>query len=169
MTILAGITTGPYRIVLLLHILCAIVGLGGVMLNGIYGVATRKAVGRGATVLVQANAKATKVAEFFIYAVPVFGFALIGMSDDAWGFDQTWIWLSIVAYALALAISVGLLLPAFRQFSQTITALEGGTITASAEVDGRLDGLLKKQAAMGSTLHVILVVILVLMIWKPGA
>jgi hypothetical protein len=28
---------------------------------------------------------------------------------------------------------------------------------------------LKKQAAFGSMLHVILVVILVLMIWKPGA
>jgi hypothetical protein len=169
MTIFAGITTGPYRVVLLLHILCAIVGLGGVMLNGIYGVSTRKAVGRGATVLVQANAKATKIAEFFIYAVPVFGFALIGMSDDAWGFDQTWIWLSVVVYAIALAISVGLLLPAFRQFSQTITGLEAGTIVPSAAVDAGLDGLLKKQAVMGSTLHVITVVILVLMIWKPGA
>ena len=166
---IAGITTGPYRVVLLLHILSAIVGLGGVMLNGIYAVASRKAVGRGATVLLQTNAKATKVAELFIYAVPVLGFALIGMSDDAWGFDQTWIWLSIIVYAAALAISVGLLLPAFRQFSRTITGLEAGAIAASAEVDAGLDGLLKKQAALGSSLHVITVVILALMIWKPGA
>jgi hypothetical protein len=169
MHLLAGITSGPYRVVLLLHILCAIVGLGGVMLNGVYGAASRKAVGRGATALVHANATATKVAEFFIYAVPLLGFALIGMSDDAWQFDQTWIWLSVVFYAVALAISLGLLLPAFRTYVRTITEVEAGTVARSPAVDATLDGLAKKQAALGGTLHVITVVLLYLMIWKPGA
>ena len=169
MTILAGITEGPYRVVLLLHILCAIVGLGGVMLNGIYAVASRKAIGRGALPLVQANAKATKIAEFFIYAVPLLGFALIGMSDDAWGFDQTWIWLSIIVYALALAISLGLLLPSARQYERLVAQIENAGAAPAADVEATLDAILKKQAALGSSLHVITVVILYLMIWKPGA
>ena len=169
MTILAGITTGPYRVVLLLHILCAIAGLGGVMLNGIYTVASRNAIGHGALALVRANAKATKVAEMFIYSVPILGFALVAMSEDAWGFDQTWIWLSTVVYAVALAISIGLLLPTARQFERLVSQLETDGAPPTAAVEIALDGLLKKQAAFGSTLHLITVALLVLMIWKPGA
>ena len=169
MSVLARINDGPYKFVLLVHILCAIVGLGGVMLNGIYAVASRKAIGQGALVLVRANAKATKIAEFFIYAVPLLGFALIGMSDDGWGFDQTWVWLSTVIYAGALAISIGALLPAARQYERVVEQLETTRTAPTPEVERTLDGLLKKQAGLGSTLHVITVVLLYLMIWKPGA
>ena len=169
MTIIAGITSGPYRVVLLLHILCAIVGLGGVILNGVYATASRKSIGHGALALVRANAKATKIAEFFIYAVPILGFALIGMSDDAWGFDQTWIWLSVVVFAIALAISVGLLLPSARQYERLVAEIETSGAPPSPAAAARIDGLLKKQAALGSTLHVATVVLLYLMIWKPGA
>jgi hypothetical protein len=169
MNIFAGVTEGPYRVVLLLHILCAIVGLGGVMLNGIYATASRKAIGQGALVLVRANAKATKIAEYFIYAVPVLGFALVGMSDDAWGFDQTWVWLSTVIYAVALAISIGLLLPSARQYERVVAQIESAGTAPTPEVETTLDGLLKKQAGLGSSLHLITVVLLYLMIWKPGA
>ena len=169
MNIFAGVTEGPYRVVLLLHILCAIVGLGGVMLNGVYAVAGRKAIGHGAIVLVRANAKATKIAEFFIYAVPILGFALIGMSDDAWGFDQTWIWLSVVVYGIALALSIGLLLPSARHYERLVAQIETAGAAPSAEVEATLDATLKKQAALGSSLHVMTVVLLYLMIWKPGA
>ncbi|MEO8693312.1 MAG: DUF2269 family protein [Acidimicrobiales bacterium] len=169
MSILARINSGPYKVVLLLHILCAIVGLGGVMLNGIYAVASRKAVGQGALVLVRANAKATKIAELFIYAVPIFGFALIGMSDDGWGFDQTWVWLSVVLYAIALAIAVGLLLPSSREYERVVAQIESTGAAPTPQLEASLDGLLKKQGVLGSSLHVLTVVLLYLMIWKPGA
>jgi hypothetical protein len=169
MPIYAGLTSGPYRVVLLLHILCAIVGLGGVTLNGVYGVASRKAIGNGALAIVRANGKATKIAEVFIYFVPILGFALVGLSDDAWEFGQTWLWLSIVLYALALAISVGGLLPTFRTYERLVAEIEGSTVAPTPAVEATLDGMLKKQAALGSMLHVFLVVLLVLMIWKPGA
>jgi hypothetical protein len=168
MTIFAGITDGPYRVVLLLHILCAIVGFGGVTLNGVYAVASRKAIGHGATAVVRANAKATKIAEVFIYAVPVLGFALIGMSGDVWSFGQTWAWLAVVLYAVALAISLGALLPAARQYERLVTQIEAGGRAPAPEVESTLDRLLKKQASLGGSLHLLLVVILVLMIWKPG-
>jgi uncharacterized membrane protein len=169
MNILARINDGPYRVVLLLHILSAIVGLGGVMLNGIYAVASRKAVGKGALPLVQANLKATKIAELFIYAVPILGFALIGMSDDGWDFDQTWVWLSIVLYAIALAISIGLLMPSARQYERMVAEIETAGAAPAAQVGATLDAILKKQGALGGSLHVLTVVVLYLMIWKPGA
>lgn len=169
MPIYAGLTSGPYRVVLLLHILCAIVGLGGVTLNGVYAVASRKAIGNGALAIVRANGKATKIAEVFIYFVPILGFALVGLSDDAWEFGQTWLWLSIVLYALALVISVGGLLPTFRKYERLVAEIEGSAVGPTPAVEATLDGMLKKQAALGSTLHVFLIVLLVLMIWKPGA
>jgi hypothetical protein len=169
MYFLAGITEGPYRVVLLLHILCAIVGLGGVILNGVYATSSRKVIGNGALALVRANTTATKIAEFFIYAVPILGFGLIGMSDDAWGFDQTWIWLSTVMFAIALAISIGLLMPSARQYENVVARIETAGTAPTPEIEAMLDSILKKQAALGSTLHVITVVILYLMIWKPGA
>jgi hypothetical protein len=169
MLILAEVRDGPYKVVLLLHILCAIVGLGGVTLNGIYAVASRKAIGQGALPLVRANAKVTQVAEGFIYAIPVFGFALAGMSDDVWKFSQTWLWLSLVVYALALAISLGALLPAAKAYERVVEQLETSRTAPTPDVEATLDGLLKKQAAMGTSLHVITVVLLYLMIWKPGA
>lgn len=168
MTVLANVTSGPYRVVLLLHILCAIIGLGGVTLNGVYAVASRKAIGHGGLAIVQANAKATKIAELFIYAVPVFGFALVGLSDDAWSFDQTWLWLALVVYAIAIAISLGALLPAFRQYEKLVARIETSGSAPTADDESTLDRLLKKQAGLGGSLHLIIVVLLVLMIWKPG-
>ncbi|MEO5842857.1 MAG: DUF2269 family protein [Acidimicrobiales bacterium] len=169
MMTLARINDGPYKVVLLLHILCAIVGFGGVMLNGIYAVASRKAIGHGALALVRANAKATKIAELFIYAVPIFGLALIGMSDDGWAFDQTWVWLAVVLYAIALAVAVGLLLPSARQYERVVAQIESAAAAPTPEAESTLDGLLKKQGALGGSLHVLTVVLLYLMIWKPGA
>jgi len=169
MTILASVDGGAYRVTLLLHVFCAIVGLGGVTLNGVYGVASRKAIGHGGLAIVRANAKATSIAELFIYAVPVFGFALVGMSDDRWAFDQTWLWLSLIVYAIALGISLGLLLPAFRKYEALVDRIEtGGTAPTPAD-ETALDALLKKQAGLGGSLHLIVVILLVLMIWKPGS
>jgi Predicted integral membrane protein (DUF2269) len=169
MTILASVGGGPYRVALLLHILCAIIGLGGVTLNGVYAVASRKAIGHGGLAIVRANAKATKIAELFIYAVPVFGFALVGMSDDRWGFDQTWLWLSLIVYATALAISLGALLPTFRKYEALVEQIETSGHAPTPDGEATLDRLLKKQAGLGGSLHLIIVVLLVLMIWKPGS
>ena len=143
--------------------------LGCVLLNDGYCAASRKAIGPGALTLVRANAKATKIAEVFIYAVPILGFALVGMSEDAWGFDQTWVRLSTVVYAVALAISVELLVPSARQYERIVAESENAGAAPTSAVEAALDGLLEKQAVLGSTLHVITVVLLVSMIWKPGA
>jgi hypothetical protein len=169
MTIFAGLQSGPYRVVLLLHILCAIIGLGGVTLNGVYAVASRKALGHGGLAIVRANAKSTKIAELFIYAVPILGFGLVGLSDDAWSFSQTWLWMALVVYAIALGVALGLLLPTFRKYEALVEQVETSGVAPTPAVESTLDGLLKKQAAMGGSLHLIIVVLLYLMIWKPGA
>jgi hypothetical protein len=55
--------------------------------------------------IAEANFHVSEMAGKFIYAVPVFGVLLVWLSDGAWSFSHTWVWLTIVIYAVALTIS----------------------------------------------------------------
>ena len=152
-----GTGSGAYKLVLFLHILTVVVGIGGVMLNGVYAAKARKAGGPAAGAIMQANFDVTMVAEKFIYAIPIFGIALVGMSDDAWAFSQTWVWLSLVLYVLAMGISHGVMIPNGKKM------LAGPSGPEEAEALG------KKLAMGGMSLDLLAVVLIALMIWKPGA
>ena len=73
--------SGVYRTVLVLHILCAIVGFGAVMLNAIYGAESKKRPGPEGIAVFDANYRVSRIGEYFIYAVFVLGFALVLLSD----------------------------------------------------------------------------------------
>ena len=169
--LLANIDGGFYKFVLVLHILCAIVGFGAVVLNGIYGVQAKNRPGPGGLAIMQANYAATKVGEYFIYAVFVLGLALVGLSDPVWKFSQTWVWLAIVLYIVSLGISHGVLFPALKR----MRVLMGEMVAAGPPQGGpppqvtEMQALGKRVGAAGATLDVMVVVILVLMVFKPGA
>lgn len=179
MVLAAGITSGVYRFVLLLHVLAAIVGLGGVTLNALYGAQAAKRRGVGATAISEANyAVSVGVAEKIIYSIPVFGILLVLLSDDAWSFGDTWVWLSLVLFGVALVISHSVLIPGHRQLNEALRALESVSATGPAATGAaggpppqvaQIEAITKRMAAVGPVLHVLLVVLLVLMIWKPGA
>jgi uncharacterized membrane protein len=170
-----GIDGTGYRIVLLLHILCAIVGFGTVFLNGLYGREAKRRPGPGGLAITEANLTVSRIAEYFIYAVFLLGFALVGMSDKAWTFGQTWIWLSIVLYVVGIGISHGVLFPnakRMRDLSAELVAAgpppEGAPLGPPPQV-AEMERRGKTLGAASTALHLLLVVILVLMIWKPGA
>ena len=170
-----GIGSTGYRIVLLLHILCAIVGFGTVILNGLYGREAKRRPGPGGLAITEANRTVSGIAEYFIYAVFVLGIALVLMSDKAWTFGQTWIWLAMLLYIVGIGISHGVLFPNARRMKELSAELVAGgpppadappgPPTQVAEMERRG----KTLGAASSVLHVLLIVILVLMIWKPGA
>jgi uncharacterized membrane protein len=163
-----------YKVVLLLHILCAIIGFGTVFLNGLYGREAKQRPGPGGAAITAANYNVSKIAEYFIYAVFVFGFALVGMSDKAWKFGQTWVWLAIVLYLVGIAVSHVVLLPAARRMRDLSAELAtagpppAGATGPPPQV-AEMQQLGKRLGASSTFLHLLLVVILVLMIWKPGA
>jgi uncharacterized membrane protein len=170
-----GIDSTGYRIVLLLHILCAIVGFGAVMLNGLYGREAKRRQGPGGLAISEANYAVSGIAEYFIYAVFVFGFALVFMSDEAWAFDQTWIWLSMALYVVGLAISHAVVFPNARKMKELSAELVAAGPPPAGTAAGPPPQVVEMQRrgrALGlssSILHVLLVVIIGLMIWKPGA
>jgi uncharacterized membrane protein len=170
-----GIDSFGYKVMLLLHILTAIIGFGGVLLNGLYAREARNRPPAAGLAILEANTFVSlKVAEKFIWAVPILGFGLAGMSDDVWKMRQTWLAASIVLYLLSLAVSYGFLQPRVKQ----VVALQREVVAAEAAGTLPTDGpppQVAKMAALGKqigassgVLHLSLVVILILMIWKPG-
>ncbi|MBS1846862.1 MAG: DUF2269 family protein [Actinobacteria bacterium] len=154
-----GSTGWAYLLLLTLHILCAIVGFGGVMLNGIWGSALSKARGESAALLAETLHKVSKIAEIFIIAVAVLGIALVLMSNHEHSFASPWLSASMGLYIVALGLSFGLLAPTSRKLVEFARAGNEPTPERAAAE--------KKVAAISGILHLLLVVILALMVFGP--
>ena len=164
-----------YDLLLLLHILVAIVGFGAVFLNGIYGAQAKSRQGTEGLAIAQANFLVSSVAEYFIYAVFVTGLLLVLISEDVWEFGQTWVWLAIVFYLAVIGISHGVLQPNVKRMIGLMEQLAHmGPPPAGSAAGGPPPQVMEleergKRVGLASTaLHVILVIILYLMIFKPG-
>jgi|tagenome__1003787_1003787.scaffolds.fasta_scaffold19888936_2 uncharacterized membrane protein len=170
-----GITSTAYKIVLLLHILCAIVGFGTVFLNGLYGAQAKRRPGPGGLAIQEANLFVSKIAEYFIYAVFILGIGLVSMSDEAWKFSQTWIWLAMLLYIVGIGVSHGVLFPnakKLRDLSAELVAVGPPPADAPPGPPPQVAEMERRGKTLGAAstfLHLLLVAILVLMIWKPGA
>jgi uncharacterized membrane protein len=159
----AAINSTAYKIVLVLHILAAIVGFGSVMLNGVYAAEIKKRPGPEGAAIADANFKVSfGVAMYVIYAIPVLGIALVGMSDKAWKFGQTWVLLALVLYIVLIGLVHGVHRPNVQRLDALVR--EGGAGDV-AEMERR-DRL---ASTMGMILSLLVVAMLVLMVFKPGA
>jgi Predicted integral membrane protein (DUF2269) len=169
--VLANYNSDAYNIVKVLHILFAIIGFGGVVLNGVYGAQIRARGGREGAAIGHAVYRVSSVAEYFIYAVFVLGLALVGLGHNAFDFGQTWIWLSMVLFVTGLGLSHGALRPRVRRMNalmDEMAAAPAGAGGGPPPQVAELEALGKQVAAIEAVLDVLLVVILVFMVFKPG-
>jgi uncharacterized membrane protein len=162
--------SGYYNVLLVLHILTAIIGLGSVMLNGIYAAQAQKRPGPGGRAVSEANFFVSNVGEKFIYAIPIFGILLVLASHKAWTFGQTWIWLALVLYVIAIGISHAVLIPGHKRINALLAEMEQGPPPAGGPPAQtvELQAIGKKMAGAGTALDIFVVVFLILMVWKPG-
>lgn len=167
-----GLDSFLYKFLLMLHVLTVIVGFGGVFLNGVYGVEAQKRGGREGMAIAQANYRASVVfAEKFIYAVPILGILLVIVSDGVFGFEQAWISISFVLYLVGIGLVHAVLLPSERKMQELMGALADRP-TGEGERPSEVDELERRGrlvAGVGTVLNILVVVLLILMIWKPGA
>lgn len=154
-----------YQLWVTLHLIAVVAGIGSVVLNGVYAAQAKKLGGPGAGAIMQANFQVTKVAEKFIYAIPVFG-ALAVASSDAFDFGDTWVWLALIIYVVAVGLSHGIMYPGAKRMQAIGAAMAGGQ-GGQAEV-AEAAALEKRMAAVGMILNLLVVVLIVLMVWKPG-
>jgi uncharacterized membrane protein len=173
--VFAAVGDDAYNIVLVLHILAAIVGFGAVTLNGLYGKQASARKGPEGLAISEANFLVATVAEYFIYAVFILGIVLVLMSDDAWGFGQTWVWLSMLLYIAALGLSHGGLRPRVRKLIALQRELVSmGPPPAGATPSGpppqvvELEETGRQVGMISMFLHLALVLVLVMMVFKPG-
>jgi len=165
-----GLNSGIFKVLLVLHILSAIVGLGAVMLNGLYAAQSQKRPGPEGRAVSEANEAVSNIAEKVIYLVPVFGILLVLASDSAIKFSNTFVWLSLVLFIAALGVSHSVLVPGQRKINALLLEMEQGPPPAGGPPPQlvQIQALGKRQAAAGASLNVVVAVILILMIWKPG-
>jgi uncharacterized membrane protein len=164
-----------YDALLWLHILCAIVGFGGVLLNALYGAQAKQRPGPGGLAISEANFFVSGIAQYFIYGVFVFGFLVIAVSEDPAELgEQTWVWLSIVLYVVALGISHGVVKPtAKKMIALQQEMVSAGPPPADAPPGpppqvAQMEVLGKKMGTFGPVLSILFLVILYLMVFKPG-
>ena len=138
-----------YNILLLLHILAVLVAFAPVVAHALLAAQVRGRDAASVLTLMQRNEQRVNAPALILAGL--FGFGLQGMSDGAWEFGQTWIWLSIVLWIVQNGVLHALLLPGQK-------ALIGGDRSAKGRVD------------LGAGLvSLLFLIILILMIWKPGA
>jgi len=135
---LAGVgqPTGPgFDIVLILHIVAVVVGFGTVVASGVQA-ARLLALPPGEAppaALVRYYAPGVNWAARVLYAVPLLGLLLLGLSRGAYGFDDGWVAAGLALWAAAIALAEGLLWPAERRLG-VVLAAEG----SPPRRDGRL-------------------------------
>ena len=171
-----GLNSGIYKFFLVLHLLAVIVGFGPTMLAGVFGAKAKARPGREGQAIAQATFEVvTQWAEKFIYAVPVLGILLILVSDDAWQFSDAWISISFLLYLVGLGVVHGAHVPNLRRMNALMAELSAGGPPAGAAAGGpppqvaELEMRGKRAATVGGFLNVLIVILVVLMVWKPGA
>lgn len=154
---------GLYGIILLLHLLTAVFVIGPL---AIAGVAAPRALDDGEPAVQRLQDGHRLVQRYALASilVPLLGTAMVGLGNDPatdvgarWAFNQFWVSSS---YALYLVAVLALLLVAAPSIKKAATALEAGESTEVYK--GRM------QAAAGGA-ALAFVVIIVLMVFKPGA
>lgn len=149
-----------YNVVLVLHILAAIIGFGGMFIAGLYGNESRNLTGREGLAVAETTMKVTSlVPTMAVYSVPVLGILLILMSDDTWKFSQLWISLSFLLYIALIVLAVAVQVPTLRRMLALRAA--GGNAT-------EVEALGKRAAVVGAVVNLLWVATLALMVFKPG-
>ncbi|MDT4916976.1 MAG: hypothetical protein QOH89_1676 [Pseudonocardiales bacterium] len=118
-----------------------------------------RGVRRGDGVATASAARMLRIYAYVSVLVVIAGFGL--MSQKRHGqkiaeFSDTWIWLSVLLWLLAMAIVLGVLVPTLNTVTKLIEA-EDSVVTRTARV-----------AAAGGVVALIFLVVVVLMVYKPG-
>ena len=168
--------SSAYKTLLVLHILCAIIGFGTVFFNGIYGAQAKNRPGPEGLAITQANLLVSRIGEYFIYAVFVFGVLMVLFSPyDRYDFETTFVWVSMLLYLIGIAISHAVLWPNVRKMTALSAELVAMGPPPAEMAPGatpppqvmEIEERAKRVALADNVLKVLLVAVLVLMVWKP--
>ena len=159
-----------FDIVLLLHAACAIAGVVTML------TATATA-GRLRRLLSAAAPLPEALRRYFrpgvnwagrtIYGVPVFGFALIAMSQGAYALGAGWILAGLALFAGVVLLGEGVVWPAERRLQAAVSAASEPAPTAAAAAAETMSRDARSMAQGGGVALVLVVLGIVVMVAQP--
>ena len=157
-----GVDSDFYNLVLVLHILAVIIGFGGMFIAGFYGAEGARRPGSEGLAISETTMKVTSLAPTMaVYTVPILGILLILLSDDQWQFSDAWVSLSFLLYIVLVVVAVTVQVPNIRKLIALRSGAEGVQAT---EVERRT----RTAGLVGGIVNLLWVIILFLMVFKPG-
>lgn len=144
------------KLLFALHLLFAIFAIGPLVHTA---TTAGRGIRRGDGAATASSARVLRIYAYVSVLVIVAGFGLMDQKrrgEKLGEFGQTWIWLSVLLWLVAIGVVLGLLVPTLDKATRQIEAQE-----SVVALTGRV-------AAGGGVVGVIFVVIVVLMTYQPG-
>lgn len=142
------------NLLLALHLLFAVFAIGPLV--GAASVAGR-GVRHGDAGAVTSSARTVRIYGYLSIVVALLGMAMVQPKWHA-KFSYPWVWISVILYLIALALTLAVLEPGLRKAGSALSG--GGGSGAAASFTGRI-------AAAGGLIALLYGVIIVLMVYRP--
>ncbi len=165
-----------YDLVLLAHVLCALVGLGAVVVAGGYALALRGSVEVAPSSATTAVSESIRTyyrpgvnwAGRILFAVPVLGVVLVAMSGGEWSYHDPWIVAGLTLWAVVALMAELFLWPMERRIQGAVAgavAADGGE--AVSGWSGDIDRLCLIVAGLSGLIAGLLLLAAAVMVAKP--
>lgn len=148
-----------FKLLFALHLLFAIFAIGPL----VHAATTAgRGVRRGDAAATAASARMLKIYSYASVLVVIVGFGLMSVDSPfqkgkkVGEFSQTWIWLSLLLWALAIAVVLAVIVPALSKAGVALGRQESA------------QALTARVAAGGGAVGVIFAVVVFLMVYRPG-
>jgi hypothetical protein len=147
-----------FKILLALHLLFAVFAIGPL----VHAATTAsRGVRQGDATAVSGSARLLRIYSIASVLVIIAGFGLMSSTSDythktVADFGDTWIWLSLLLWAVAVGLVLAVLVPGLQR---------AGALIGSGEPVAALTG---RIAAAGGAVGLIFAAIVVLMVYRPG-
>ena len=162
--------SGIFKVLLVLHILSAIVGLGGVMLNGLYAAQAQKRPGPAGPRGVRGELRGVeRRGEVHLPRSRCSASCSCSRATGRSSSATRSCGCRSLLFIVAIGVSHSVLIPGHKKINALLLEMEQGPppVGGPPPQVAQIQALGKQQAAAGVSLNVVLVVILVLMIWQP--
>ncbi|BCJ26042.1 DUF2269 family protein [Actinocatenispora sera] len=145
-----------FTVLLTIHVVLAVFLVGPVAvlpMTALRAIRQRDAAG------VRSGARQTAVFGFGSILVFLFGFGVMGSKPDWFSFSDLWLLLSVIAYVVAIVLTLALVVPDLRRASR---ALEADPVD-----DAKLAALRGRISAIAGLASLLFLFIVVLMVARP--
>ncbi|HLM96857.1 MAG TPA: hypothetical protein VK283_11120 [Acidimicrobiales bacterium] len=173
-----------YTSLLMLHVLCAVVGFGTMVVTGVQAARARRAPSASGFEGVRRYFRpGVNWAGRTLYGVPVFGFSLIGASHGAFRAGDGFVVSGLVLWLAATLVAEAVVWPGERRIQLGLAARWGDATAAGADAGaagaagaeagadagaaGALDRECRRVAASATLLVVLFLAATVIMVGKP--